>query len=127
MNDPCHIPSALMSVDDALSLLLSKALPVAEIEHVEIASALGRVLAQPQTSALDIPPAATSAMDGYAIAHRDLHAGEETYLHVSQRIPAGSTGRPLEPHTAARIFYRRPAAGRRGYGAHAGALPRGGR
>lgn len=104
MNDPCHIPSALMSVDDALSLLLSKALPVDEVEHVETASALGRVLAQPQTSTLDIPPAATSAMDGYAVAHRDLHAGTETRLRVSQRIPAGGTGRPLERHTTARIF-----------------------
>ncbi|MDX1253239.1 MAG: molybdopterin molybdotransferase MoeA [Gammaproteobacteria bacterium] len=98
----------MLSVDDALSLLLSKALPIDEVEHVETASALGRVLAQPQISTLDIPPTATSAMDGYAIAHRDLHSGTETQLCVSQRIPAGSTGRPLEPHTVARIFTGAP-------------------
>lgn len=45
-----------MSVDDALNLLLSKSLPVEEIEYVEIASALGRILAQAQTSTLNIPP-----------------------------------------------------------------------
>lgn len=108
MSDPCYIPSALMTVDDALTLLLDKAQPVVEIEHVEIAAALGRVLAQSQISILDIPPVATSAMDGYAIAHHDLHAKTETRLRISQRIPAGSTGKPLEQYTAARIFTGAP-------------------
>jgi molybdopterin molybdotransferase len=46
-------------------------------------------------------------MDGYAIRHADLaaHGGQ---LRVAQRIPAGATGHPLAPGTAARIFTGAP-------------------
>ena len=65
------------------------------------------MLAAPVTSAIDVPGWDNSAMDGYAIRHADLaaHGGR---LRVAQRIPAGATGTPLEPGTAARIFTGAP-------------------
>jgi molybdopterin molybdotransferase len=108
MTDPCFTEKELMSVDNALALLLAKAQPVDEIEYADISNTLGRILAQSQTSTLNIPTADNSAMDGYAFAYRDIHAQGETRLSVSQRIPAGHTGHPLLPGTAARIFTGAP-------------------
>ncbi|MBR9867892.1 MAG: molybdopterin molybdotransferase MoeA [Oceanospirillales bacterium] len=99
----CDAPaSQLMPVDEALERLLAEAtLPVAT-EEVDISDALGRVLAEDQTSVVDVPPRDNSAMDGYALRIADL-AGSRR-LNVSQRIPAGTMPQPLEPGTAARIF-----------------------
>ncbi|MEQ6341106.1 MAG: molybdopterin molybdotransferase MoeA [Gammaproteobacteria bacterium] len=108
MTDACFTEKELMSVDDALVLLLTKAQPVDEIEYADISNTLGRILAQPQTSTLNVPPADNSAMDGYAFAYRDIHTQGETQLCVSQRIPAGQTGHTLLPGTAARIFTGAP-------------------
>jgi molybdopterin molybdotransferase len=65
--------------------------------------ALGRMLAAPVTSALDVPPEDNTSMDGYALHAADVPvAGTE--LPVAQRIPAGVVGQPLARGTAARIF-----------------------
>ncbi len=97
----------LLSVDEALATLLAGARPVAELEQVPAMEALNRVLARGQTSTMDVPPMDNSAMDGYAVRLSDLGPGE-TKLKVTQRIPAGSVGRQLEPGTAARIFTGAP-------------------
>jgi molybdopterin molybdotransferase len=97
----------LLSVDEALETLLAGARPVRETEQVATMDASGRVLAQAQTSTMDVPPMDNSAMDGYAVRLSDLN-GEEKRLKVAQRIPAGSVGKPLERGTAARIFTGAP-------------------
>ena len=97
----------LLSVDEALAQLLAGARPVAEIEQVPTMAAAGRVLAQPQTSTMDVPPMDNSAMDGYAVRLSDLGSSAPK-LKVTQRIPAGSVGKPLAPGTAARIFTGAP-------------------
>lgn len=97
----------LLSVDEALAQMLSRAKPVAEIENVETLAATGRVLAQPQRSTMDVPPMDNSAMDGYAVRVADI-TGTDTRLHVAQRIAAGSVGQPLAAGTAARIFTGAP-------------------
>ncbi len=97
----------LLSVDEALETLLAGAKPVSGIEQVPTMAAVGRVLAQAQTSTMDVPPMDNSAMDGYAVRLSDLNSGERK-LKVTQRIPAGSVGKPLEPGTAARIFTGAP-------------------
>ena len=97
----------LLSVDEALATLLAGARPVAEVEQVPTMAAVGRVLAQAQTSTMDVPPMDNSAMDGYAVRLSDLDSPEKK-LKVAQRIPAGSVGKPLEPGTAARIFTGAP-------------------
>lgn len=97
----------LLSVDEALAQLLAGARPVDGIEQVPTMEAAGRVLAQPQTSTMDVPPMDNSAMDGFAVRLSDLNSLEKN-LKVAQRIPAGSIGKPLEPGTAARIFTGAP-------------------
>ena len=61
------------------------------------------MLAQDVVSALDVPPADNTAMDGYALRCADVVAAG-TVLPVSQRIPAGVSAPALHPGTAARIF-----------------------
>ncbi|HEX8885867.1 MAG TPA: gephyrin-like molybdotransferase Glp, partial [Noviherbaspirillum sp.] len=60
-------------------------------------------LAADQYSQLDVPPADNTQMDGYAVRAADCASGAAR-LPVSQRIPAGHVGQPLQPGTAARIF-----------------------
>ena len=97
----------LLSVDEALEVLLAGATPVADIEEVSTLEATGRVLARAQSSTMDVPPMDNSAMDGYAVRIADI-AGTDTRLRVAQRIAAGSVGEPLAPGTAARIFTGAP-------------------
>src|SRR5438105_11680506 len=95
----------LLSVDDALRLLLSKARAVVDIEEVPTLEATHRVLARAQRSTMRVPPMDNSAMDGYAVRVQDVRDGR---LKVAQRIQAGAIGGPLEPGTAARIFTGAP-------------------
>lgn len=93
----------MLSVAEALDTLLSAVRPVADTETVATISAFGRVLAQAQVSGLHVPPADNTQMDGYAVRAADCVSGHAR-LRVSQRIPAGHVGQPLEAGTAARIF-----------------------
>ena len=96
---------ALLSLDEVLMRLLAVArervLP--EVEKVDTFDALGRVLARAVVSALDVPPADNSSMDGYLVRVADVPAAG-TVLPISQRIAAGAVGQPLQPGTAARFF-----------------------
>lgn len=97
----------LKPVDEALSFLLDQVKPISGLETLVLNEALGRVLAAPVKSQVDVPPWDNSAMDGFAINSQDLDK-HEGRLRVAQRIPAGSAGTPLEPGTAARIFTGAP-------------------
>ena len=97
----------LLSVDEALEVLLAGARPVAGVAEVPALAATGRVLARAQASTMDVPPMDNSAMDGYAVCVADVKV-PDTRLRVAQRIQAGSIGRALEPGTAARIFTGAP-------------------
>jgi len=97
----------LLSVDDALARLMAGARPVGGTETIPTLAATGRVLAQAQTSALDVPPLDNTSMDGYAVRAEDCASGAAR-LRVAQRIPAGVVGKPLAPGTAARIFTGAP-------------------
>ncbi|MES2715625.1 MAG: gephyrin-like molybdotransferase Glp [Pseudomonadota bacterium] len=95
----------LLSLDEVLQRLLAVAhdrvLP--QVEKVDTFDSLGRVLAKAVVSALDVPPADNTAMDGYAMRAADVPAAG-TVLPVSQRLPAGVVGQALQPGTAVRIF-----------------------
>ena len=95
----------LLTLDEALARLLGAVvpLPASEVRSVSTFDALGCVLAEDVRSALDVPPADNTSMDGYALRAADVPA-PGTVLPVSQRIPAGVVGAPLAPGTAARIF-----------------------
>ena len=79
--------------------------PLASIEADSISTfdALGRVLSRGVSSAIDVPPADNTSMDGYALRCVDVPAAG-TVLPISQRIPAGVVGAPLLPGSAARVF-----------------------
>ena len=95
----------LLSLDEALLLLAQGAAAhrITATEQLSTFDALGRVLAEDVRSALDVPPADNTSMDGYALRAADVPAAG-TELRVAQRIPAGQVGQPLQPGTAARIF-----------------------
>lgn len=58
----------LMSVEDALALLAAQVTAVDGTEEVTVAAALGRVLAEDVVSAVNVPPHANSAVDGWGFA-----------------------------------------------------------
>ncbi|MFN9503799.1 MAG: gephyrin-like molybdotransferase Glp [Rubrivivax sp.] len=95
----------LLSLDQALERLLAAgaAQRITATEDVPTLETLGRVLAQAVTSPVDVPPADNTSMDGYALRCADV-LSPGTVRPVSQRIPAGHPGAPLQPGTAARIF-----------------------
>ncbi|MFZ6755820.1 gephyrin-like molybdotransferase Glp [Undibacterium sp. Ji50W] len=93
----------MLTVAEALEFLLSAVRPIQDVETVATLAANGRLLAQSQTSLLNVPPLDNTQMDGYAVRAADC-VDAETRLRVSQRIPAGYIGEALEAGTAARIF-----------------------
>lgn len=99
-----------MALEDAIARLLDRASVVGGAESVPIAQAQGRVLAQDLVAGLDVPGHNNSAMDGYAVRVADVLALSEDGpgLPVSQRIPAGHVGQPLQAGTVARIFTGAP-------------------
>eukprot|EP01038_Epipyxis_sp_PR26KG_P003587 gene3587-5115_t len=86
----------LKPLDEALADLLAHARPLPGTDTVTTFDADGRVLAQSCVSALQVPPQDNSSMDGYAVRCADV-AAAGVVLPVSQRIPAGSAGDPLQP------------------------------
>ncbi|MFZ6781286.1 gephyrin-like molybdotransferase Glp [Undibacterium sp. Ji83W] len=96
----------MLSTKEALDFLLSAVRPICAAgasENLATIVANGRILAQDQSSLLNVPPVDNTQMDGYAVRASDCVSGE-TRLRVSQRIPAGHVAHALEPGTAARIF-----------------------
>ncbi|HEY8755542.1 MAG TPA: gephyrin-like molybdotransferase Glp [Candidatus Dormibacteraeota bacterium] len=88
---------ALVSVDDARHLLLD-GLHVLASEEVDLADALGRVLASDIRALTDLPGTDNSAMDGYAVVAADVAAATSA---SPVRLPLGGearAGRPAAEH-----------------------------
>jgi molybdopterin molybdotransferase len=84
----------LISIAQAQRLVLERAKRL-EAERVPIERAAGRVLAEPAVAAVDLPPFASSAMDGFALRSADT-ADAPVTLPVVERIAAGApAARPL--------------------------------
>lgn len=73
-----------MTIDEALSRIIEHARPLPH-EPVAVADAVGRVLGEPAVARVDLPPFASSAMDGFAVRAADA-PGE---LPIAYRIAAG--------------------------------------
>jgi molybdopterin molybdotransferase len=69
-------------------------------EQVDLADAVGRVLAVPLLTDRDSPPCDVSAMDGYAVRLQDLPA---TSLPVAKTARIGQRAEALDPGTAVKI------------------------
>ena len=92
----------LLEVGEAQARILA-AMSALPTETVPLQAALGRVLAADIVAARDQPPAAVSAMDGYAVRAADTTA--ESWLEVVGEVAAGqSPAFSVEPGKAARIF-----------------------
>lgn len=105
--EPSQVSAKPLSVEEASARLLSAARTIEGSESLPTAECLGRVLAEPLISRVDLPGWDNSAMDGYAMRVADLDAGGG-WLPISQRIAAGHCGTTLAPGTAARIFTGAP-------------------
>src|SRR5205814_10632572 len=78
-------------------------------ERAPLAAARGRVLASDVVAPLDLPPFDNSAVDGYAVRHRDLDAKSETRLAIGGRLTAGrAAAQPIGAGEAIRIFTGAP-------------------
>ncbi len=86
----------LISIDEARRRVLEAVTRLGD-EDVPLELALGRVLAEEVTSAIDVPPFDSSGMDGYA-----LIAGPEAELEVIGEARAGHPA-PEALHTGATI------------------------
>lgn len=98
---------SMLSVDEALTRVLSHLKPLVSAEEVDSESALGRILARGVISSVDVPPLANSQMDGYAVRSAECDSGA-TRFPVSARIAAGQVPDPLMPGSVARIFTGAP-------------------
>jgi molybdopterin molybdotransferase len=101
----------LKGVEEALDNILSVVSPVAT-EVIPLGQALGRVLAEPMVSGVDVPPFTNSAMDGYAIIAVNSQGASPTSpvrLVVAGTIPAGSSSSvEIAPQTCVRIMTGAP-------------------
>jgi molybdopterin molybdotransferase len=88
----------LVSITEARRRVLEAVTPLGD-EPVSLDAALGRVLAEDVTSAIDVPPFDSSGMDGYAVV-----AGPEAELEVIDEARAGHpASEAVRPGTAVRI------------------------
>ncbi len=74
----------LLTVTEALDAVLAKAQPL-QTERVALELAAGRILAEAIVSTVDLPPFASSSMDGYAVRASDTPGT----LRISGRVAAG--------------------------------------
>jgi molybdopterin molybdotransferase len=86
----CGVHRDLVTLDEAHAAVLARAVPLPS-EEVPVERAAGRVVAEAPRAAVDLPPFASSAMDGFAVRAADVPA----HLAVVGSVAAG---RPTERH-----------------------------
>ena len=93
----CCATDGLMRLEVALSRLINDTKQVSDTEAIPLGASLDRVLAEQIISPINVPSHDNSAMDGYALALKDLHSGDTLPLAgqslaghpYSGEIPAG--------------------------------------
>ena len=110
LTDDCFAFSGpLLPIADMERMIAERVAPITETESVPLAAARGRVLATDIVAPLDLPPFDNSAVDGYAVRHRDLDAMADTKLTIGGRLTAGSAAaHPIGTGEAIRIFTGAP-------------------
>ena len=110
LSDDCFaFGGPMMSVDEAVGLIAARVSRVEEVETVSLAEADGRVLAHEIAAPLPLPPFTNSAVDGYAVASRDLPKVEAEAFPVLGRVQAGaSPDDAIKARHAVRIFTGAP-------------------
>jgi molybdopterin molybdotransferase len=93
----------MISVGEALAQVCAAATALGG-ERVTLREALGRVALEDTVSTREVPSAANSAMDGYAVRHADLAASPAALRIVAVR-PAGTvTETRVDAGTAVKLF-----------------------
>src|SRR5579883_2423693 len=109
LSDDCFaFGGPLMAVDEAVRLIAERVTRVADVETVSLADADGRILAGDLVAPLPLPPFTNSAVDGYAIASRDLPRETARSFPLAGRVPAGAAAHPAQSGHAVRIFTGAP-------------------
>ncbi|SEO67058.1 gephyrin-like molybdotransferase Glp [Aquisalimonas asiatica] len=85
-----HDPQSL-PVSAAWERIRTDLAPVAGVERVSTRLALGRVLAEPVTSDIDVPAHDNAAMDGYALRGGDIPSEGSATLRCIGTVMAGHT------------------------------------
>jgi molybdopterin molybdotransferase len=89
----------LLTLEEARARILERVTPLPS-ESVPLADAVGRVVSESALSRVDLPPFASSAMDGFAVRSAETPGA----LPVAFRVAAGSpSGAPLPVGAAAAI------------------------
>ena len=102
------IPSRLLTVDEAVALILDRARPLAP-ERLPLWRLPGLILAEPILADIDLPPFPKATMDGYAVRSADLAAPGEHWLRLVGAVLAGQTSdRPSGPGEATQIMTGAP-------------------
>ena len=103
-------PQALLSIDEALELLLNSAKVTRSTQWLGLDDALNKILAVDLYADIFVPGFDNSAMDGYAINLKaeQINIPGGTTFKITDRIPAGSTGNTLASGCAARLFTGAP-------------------
>jgi len=87
-----HYHADMLSVEEARNKLLSQFQPLKK-EKISLDQSLGCVIYKDIISKINVPPWDNSAMDGYAVLHKDVkNASQEkkVFLDVIEEISAGS-------------------------------------
>ncbi|MQW86201.1 gephyrin-like molybdotransferase Glp [Sinorhizobium saheli] len=99
---------SLLSVEEALNRVVTKARPPHRTERLPLHDCLGRVLAEDVAAQLTHPPFDNSAMDGYAVRHADIaEVGAELIVVGESAAGRGFRG-DVKSGEAVRIFTGAP-------------------
>jgi len=90
-SDCCASPGQkLLSVEQGRERILQAVTTVAAREQLHLRAAMGRILASPVASTVDVPPFDNSAMDGYAVRSKDCVGSTRVELTVTGSSFAGT-------------------------------------
>lgn len=102
-----HYHADMLSVEEARDRIVAHFHPL-EPEERPLLECLGQVLAEDSCAPFDIPPAANSAMDGYAVRYdsiRGANRASPRTLRVVGEVPAGQVPQhDVSPGAAVRIM-----------------------
>ncbi|MCK0151589.1 molybdopterin molybdotransferase MoeA [Marivita sp. S6314] len=97
---------SLLSIPEAVDCALRRVTPIADVEDIAIAEAVGRITAKPVCAPMAMPLFDNAAMDGFAFCRSDLEG--RCCLPVSGTVAAGDAPRALPAGTALRIYTGAP-------------------
>ncbi|MDE0308681.1 MAG: molybdopterin molybdotransferase MoeA [Acidiferrobacterales bacterium] len=95
----------LIPIADAEKALLDEVVPIADTEVVSLPDAVGRILAEPVASTIDVPPHANSAMDGYAVCGDSLPSdGVHRFTVVGTALAGKPWEHPCQPDETVQVM-----------------------